>query len=194
MTKIVKHQFTDSCKALKLVPREFWNAKPVELEETGPAKVVYVNMTNTGEYDSDSEWIGMMMYGLQEDAFRAGLPDINYNFVIGYAGNVFVGRDFNKTASLLDRDEDEKTNSLIIAIFGSQSPKLPPPPRAMIAVMNVLTCGMDNGSIRKDVKIRHVDQFSDPCEGSLGQRIQRLIVSTYGPGTTYYPSFECISE
>lgn len=163
----------------------------MEQNRTGAAKVLYVNMTNTGNC-KEIESCSMHMSQLQRDDMSNGLPDINYNFVVGFAGNVYVGRDFNNTASRLERDDEEERNGIIIGIFGYQGRYQPPPPRTMAAVMNLVICGMDNGSIAKDVKIRHEDNTSDPCKGSLGERLQRMIASAYGAETAYNPTFECV--
>lgn len=182
----------ESCNATAFVSRDRWNAEPVEHEVAPPAKVVYFKVADIG-ICTEERSCGRYMKSLQRNAMSNNQTDIEYNFVVGYAGNVYEGRGFNHTAGL-NRDEDESQTGIVIGVFGSRYNGELPPPRTMAAIMNLFVCGMDNGSVVKDVKIRHIEETGKPCTGSLGERLQRMITAAYGSGNVYNPVFECISN
>ena len=182
----------DACRLVTLVPRVDWEAEVSDVTlSSGPATVLYVNMTNT-RYCSDTESCGHQLSMLQRQDKADGHEDVNYSFVIGFTGNVLTGRGFNTSINPLPQSDGE--NGLLIGLFGRATRNAPPPPLAMVAAARLLVCGVENGSITKDVKIRHVERKGDPCRHSLADRLQRVIRAMDATEPAFASVFECVNE
>ena len=116
------------------------------------------------------------------------------SFFVGSKGVIRPIRGFNRTVSEMDeRDDAEQRFGLRICMDDTSSYRgHPSGPRVMAALMNLVLCGIENGSIEPDVQIRHrfVDS-DDPCEGSLAEHLFRMIVTSF-PDSGYRPTFRCI--
>ncbi|XP_054260189.1 peptidoglycan recognition protein 1-like [Macrosteles quadrilineatus] len=151
----------DSEHNLNLVFRGKWGAAHAKARILLRYPVTYVVYTFTDTPICISEEsCAKTMRGLQTKHMDGGEDDINYNFVIGGDGSVFIGRGWEVNPALNPKFEEYWEDCIEIAHIG---PSGLPPDTIHEAAKKLFLRGVNRGYLKKDFRcIFDFDKSDEP--------------------------------
>ncbi|KAG8225494.1 hypothetical protein J437_LFUL014142 [Ladona fulva] len=155
-----------------IVSRAEWSARPPKAITYTPFPVdkAIIIHTATPQCTTPDQCTERVRSTQQFHMAERNFNDIGYTFLIGGDGRIYEGVGWHKTGA---HTRGYNSNSLGIAFIGNFEDVLPSD-AMMNALRNLLTCGVQQGELKRDYKL-------------LGHR---QLISTISPGKKLYEALQ----
>ncbi|XP_072043746.1 uncharacterized protein [Amphiura filiformis] len=170
------HTTPDPCDQYTSVTRSGWGARDPSDPHTTistPVEYVFIHHTVTSECSTQSACSttiqGIQNYHMDDKEWK----DIGYSFLAGGDGQIYEGRGWDKEGA---HTAGYNSVGLAFSFIGDFSSKLPDT-AALKAVANAIQCGVKNGYIQSNYKLRGHKQMGTNtfCPGNklYGEIVQK---------------------
>lgn len=163
--------FRYNCSNVFLVSRSEWLAAAPKQTETmrTPVKLVFIHHTALSHcfhFQNCSKEVKQIQ---DLHMIEKGWSDIGYNFIIGEDGRVYEGRGWDRVGA---HTRGYNSKSVSMTMIGDYRKRLPNE-KALTALKNIISCGVDMGKVTNDYRLYGHRDASNTA--SPGDKLYALI-------------------
>ncbi|KAJ8687609.1 hypothetical protein QAD02_023403 [Eretmocerus hayati] len=159
----------------KFVSRSDWGAanfrKAPRNSGTSPATQIILSQTGSPSCRTKDHCAFLLKMFQDEPSLQSTLYDVNFNFLVGGDGMVYLGRGWDKSSPYDENEDDKSIEISLIGRFGNVSPTK----EQLTAVKRLICLGMREDKIAEDYDLLDYVQNGKPNMMSLGVKVLNMI-------------------